>query len=89
MLFKKQHMHVNDNSWQLEIHELLDVQTKIDSLYNNMKKWIFNNENIYSPISFKTFIIKKYKLNDLQLFTFKGFIKMNSTNQLLQYIGVL
>jgi len=54
-----------------------------------MKKWIFNNENIYSPISFKTFIIKKYKLNDLQLFTFKGFIKMNSTNQLLQYIGVL
>jgi hypothetical protein len=60
MLFKKQHMHVNDNSWQLEIHELLDVQTKIDSLYNNMKKWISNNENIYSPISFKTFIIKKF-----------------------------
>jgi hypothetical protein len=80
-------MHVNDNSQQLEIHELLNVQIEIDSLYNNMKNLIFNNENIDSPISLKTFIIKKYKLNDLQLSTFEGFIKMNSINQLLQCIG--
>jgi ATP-dependent DNA helicase PIF1 len=52
-----------------------------------MKILIFNNENIYSPISLKTFIIKKYKLNNLQFFVFEIFIKMNSTNQLLQYIG--
>ncbi len=51
-----------------------------------MKKLISNNENIYSLASLKTFIIEKYKLNDLQLSTFEGFIKMNSTNQLLQYI---
>jgi hypothetical protein len=52
-----------------------------------MKILIFNNENIDLPISLKTFIIEKYKLNDLQLSTFEGFIKMNSINQLLQYIG--
>jgi hypothetical protein len=52
-----------------------------------MKILISNNENIDSPISLKKFIIKKYKLNDLQLFAFERFIKMNSTNQLLQYIG--
>jgi hypothetical protein len=52
-----------------------------------MKKLILNNKNIYSPISLKDFIIKKYKLNDLQLSTFEGFIKMNSSDQLLQYIG--
>jgi hypothetical protein len=52
-----------------------------------MKILISNNENIDSPISLKTFIIEKYKLNNLQLSTFERFIKMNSTNQLLQYIG--
>jgi hypothetical protein len=51
-----------------------------------MKNLIFNNENIDSPLSLKTFIIEKYKLNDLQLSTFERFIKMNSINQLLQYI---
>ncbi len=48
-----------------------------------MKILISNNENIDSLVSLKTFIIKKYKLNDLQLSTFERFIKMNSTNQLL------
>jgi hypothetical protein len=52
-----------------------------------VKILIFNNENIYSPIFLKAFIIKKYKLDDLQYSTFERFIKMNSTNQLLQYIG--
>ncbi len=52
-----------------------------------MKNLTSNNENIYSPISLKTFIIEKYKLNDLQLFAFEGFIKMNSIYQLLKYIG--
>jgi hypothetical protein len=52
-----------------------------------MKKLISNNENIYLPISLKAFIIEKYQLNDLQLFAFEGFIKMNSTNQPLQHIG--
>jgi late competence protein required for DNA uptake (superfamily II DNA/RNA helicase) len=51
-----------------------------------MKILIFNNENIYPPIFLKTFIIKKCKLNDLQLSAFEGLIKINSTNQLLQYI---
>jgi hypothetical protein len=58
-------MHVNDNSQQPKICELLYVQIEIDSLYNNMKILISNNENIDSPISLKTFIIGKYKLNDL------------------------
>jgi hypothetical protein len=47
---------------------------------------ISSNENIYS-ISLKTFIIKKHDLNALQLSSFERFIKMNFTNQLLQYIG--
>jgi len=51
-----------------------------------MKNLISNNKNIYSPIYLKAFTIEKYKLNDLQLFAFEGFIRMNSTNQLLQYI---
>jgi hypothetical protein len=51
-----------------------------------MKNLISNNKNIYSSIYLKAFTIEKYKLNDLQLFAFEGFIKMNSTNQLLQYI---
>jgi hypothetical protein len=46
-------MHVNDNSQQLEIHELFDVQVEIDSLYNNMKNLISNSKNIDSPISLK------------------------------------
>ncbi len=79
-------MHVNDNSQQLEIHELFDVQVEIDSLYNNMKNLISNSKNIDSPISLKTFIIEKYELNYLQFFAFERFIKMNSTNQLLQDI---
>jgi hypothetical protein len=79
-------MHVNDNSQQPEIHEILDVKIKIDSLYNNMKILISNNESIDSPKPLKNFIIEKYKLNDLQLSTFERFIKMNSINQLLQYI---
>jgi hypothetical protein len=52
-----------------------------------MKILITNNENIYSPISLKTFIIKKYNFNDLQLSSFERFIKMNFTDRLLQYIG--
>jgi hypothetical protein len=32
---------------------------------------ISNNKNIDSPISLKTFILEKYKLNDLQLFAFE------------------
>ncbi len=52
-----------------------------------MKILISNNENIYSPISSKTIIIKKYNLNNLQLSSFERFIKMNFINQLLQYIG--
>jgi hypothetical protein len=80
-------MHVNDNSQQPKIGELFNVQIEIDSLYKNMKILIYNNENIDSPISLKTFIMEKYKLNDPQLSTFERFIKMNSTNQLLQYIG--
>ncbi len=52
-----------------------------------MKNLISNNKNIYSPMSLKTFIIKKYNLNDLQISSFERFIKMNFTNQLLQYIG--
>ncbi len=79
-------MHVNDNSQQPEIHEIFDVKIKIDSLYNNMKILISNNESIDSPKPLKNFIIEKYKLNDLQLSTFERFIKMNSINQLLQYI---
>jgi hypothetical protein len=86
MLFKKKKMHVNDNSQQLEICELLNVQIPIDSLYN-MKNLISNNKNIDSPVSLKTFILKNYNLNDLQFFSFERFIKMNSINQLLQYIG--
>ncbi len=35
-----------------------------------MKNLISNNENIYSPISLKNSIIKKYNLNDLQLSSF-------------------
>jgi hypothetical protein len=80
-------MHVNDNSQQPEIHEILDVKIKIDSLYNNMKILISNNESIDSPKPLKNFIIEKYKLNDLQLSAFEGFTKMNSTNQLLQHIA--
>jgi hypothetical protein len=51
-----------------------------------MKILIFNSKNIDSPISLKTFIIEKYELNYLQFFAFERFIKMNSTNQLLQDI---
>jgi hypothetical protein len=50
---QKNNMHVNDNSQQLEIHELFDVQVEIDSLYNNMKNLISNSKNIDSPISLK------------------------------------
>ncbi len=46
----KKHAHVNDNLQQPKICELLDVQTEIDSLYNNTKILISNNENIHSPI---------------------------------------
>jgi len=52
-----------------------------------MKNLESNNENVYPPIFLKTFIIEKYKLNDLQLSAFERFIKMNFANQLLQYIG--
>jgi hypothetical protein len=52
-----------------------------------MKILISNNKNIYSPISLKKIIIEKYNLNDLQLFNFEIFIKMNFINQLVQCIG--
>ncbi len=48
-----------------------------------MKNLISNNKNIYSPMSLKTFIIKKYNLNDLQISSFEIFIKMNFINHLL------
>jgi hypothetical protein len=63
-------MHVNDNSQPPWICELFDFQIEVSSLYNNMKNLISNNENIYSPISLKNSIIKKYNLNDLQLSSF-------------------
>jgi hypothetical protein len=62
---KKKKTHLNDNSQQPKIHELFDVLIEIDSLYNNMKILISNNENIDSPISSKEFIVEKYKLIDL------------------------
>jgi len=50
---KKKTIHIDDNSQQYKIHELLEIHTKTNSLCNNMKHMTYYYDNVHSPISFK------------------------------------
>jgi hypothetical protein len=52
---------MDDNSQQPKIQKLLEIYAKTNSLCSNMKHMTFNYDDVYSSISLKSLIIKKYK----------------------------
>jgi hypothetical protein len=53
-----------------------------------LKTFTFIDEtNIYAPLHITHIIKEKYKLNNLQAISFQNFIRNETKNQLLQYVG--
>jgi len=80
------HANVNQNS-QLELRHLPSNDMQLYNIQNDIKKNFIDNIIVYSPLSIKNIIEKKYKLNNLQATLFKNFNESTTKYHILQCIG--
>ncbi len=82
------HKHLYHNSQQPKLRNtpLVDINLSNDP-HVNVENIKFCYEDIKSPTTIKINIKKMYKSNELQIHAFETFTQINSSKQILQYVG--